>query len=104
MKKTHVKTLKPGVYIAAFLVIASSLLLLMLVSMTEMSLLFPRKVKLIVQTETLTKMYDGTPLVGENYHLVSGELIPGHSIEVLSKSSQTELGKTENRMELVIRD
>lgn len=104
MKKTYVKKLKPGVYIAAFLVIASSLLLMMLVAMTEMSLLFPRKVKLIVKTETLAKIYDGTPLVGENYYLIYGQLIPGHSIEVLSKSSQTELGQKENRMELVIRD
>ena len=104
MKKLRLKKMNAGVYIAAFMVIAASILLTVMIGMIEVGFLHPRKTKLIIQTETLMKVYDGTPLVGEKYEIIYGRLSRGHSVRVLSQSSQTEIGESVNHIELMIRD
>ena len=103
-KKLRVKKLDAGVYIASFMVIAATLLLSVMIGMIEIGFIHPRKVTLIVQTETLSKVFDGQPLVGENYEIIYGKLSRGHSIKVLSRSSQTEIGECINHIEFMIRD
>lgn len=104
VKKLHVKKMNVGVYVAAFLVIASAMMMAIMISMAEFGFLNIRKVKLIVQTETLSKVYDGEPLVGENYEIIYGKLAAGHSIKILSTSKQTEIGECVNHLEFMIRD
>lgn len=104
MEKLRLKKMNVGVYIATFMVIASALMLAVMIGLAEFGLLQLRTVKLIVATETLSKVYDGEPLVGENYEIIHGRLTPGHSIKVLSKSSQTEIGECVNHLEFIIRD
>ena len=104
MKKLTIKNTKPGLYISSFLVIASALMMAVMVAMTAFGLLQTRKIKLIVQTETISKVYDGVPLTGENYNLIYGKLALGHTITVLSRTTQADIGQVENRMEFVITD
>ena len=91
MKKLQVKKVSVGVYIASFMVIASAVTIAIMIFLAELGFLNLRKIHLIVQTETLSKVYDGEALVGENYEIIYGKLAIGHSIEILSKSEQTEI-------------
>ena len=104
MKKLKVKKVSVGVYIASFMVIASAVTIAIMIFLAELGFLNLRKIHLIVQTETLSKVYDGEALVGENYEIIYGKLAIGHSIEILSKSKQTEIGECINHLEFFIKD
>ena len=55
-----------------------------------------------IETSSEAKMYDGTPLKCETWNLMEGyNLIEGHSMELVSSTSITELGFIDN--ELVIK-
>ena len=59
---------------------------------------------LVFKSDSDSKMYDGTPLVNENWTLVSGELEEGHSINITVTGSQTEVGSSENTFTVQIVD
>ena len=57
-----------------------------------------------VESESAKRNYDGTPLTNSNYNKEAVELIEGHSIEVTTIASITEVGKTNNTLVVVIKD
>ncbi len=93
-----------AIYAVAFVVILSALAMAFMTLLFEIGMLQPRRMSIAIQTQTLSKQYDGTPLVGELFDIVSGGLVSGHDVEIISKSRQTEVGECENRMEFIIRD
>ncbi len=56
-----------------------------------------------MQSFDAEKMYDGTPLISEQYELL-GELLPGHSIAGVTPVSIDLVGEIENRLGLIIMD
>lgn len=104
MKKLTIKNTKPGLYISAFLCIASALLMAVMIGMSAFGLTQTRRVKLIVQTETVAKVYDGEPLMGPNFNLIYGRPAMGHTMKVLSYAKQDGIGQIENRIEFIIVD
>lgn len=60
--------------------------------------------KLKIETGDKAKIYDGKPLTHPSWELVSGELKPGHSLDVTVTGSITSVGTAENEATVVIRD
>lgn len=60
--------------------------------------------RLIIQTETLEKYFDGAPLTSRNYTILEGSLAPNHRIEEIMESSITNPGSIENFMSVTIFD
>ena len=56
-----------------------------------------------MQTFDAEKMYDGTPLLDEQYALL-GELLPGHTIAGITPVGIDLVGEMENRLTLIIMD
>ena len=104
MKKLTLKNTKPGLYISASIAIGAALMIALMIGMTAAGLLQTRKVHLIIQTETVSKVYDGIPLTGTNFQLIYGKPAMGHTLKVLSYSTQEGIGQMENRMEFIIVD
>lgn len=52
-----------------------------------------------IQSKSDEKAFDGTPLINENYDVVSGELLSGDTLEVTVSGSQTNIGKSDNTIE-----
>ncbi|MBR5712230.1 MAG: hypothetical protein IKX54_01410 [Lachnospiraceae bacterium] len=55
-----------------------------------------RQSKIVIQTSSSEKEYNGTPLRNEGWSLVSGKLLPGHRMEVKVTGEQTEIGSANN--------
>ncbi len=104
VKKLQVKKMNWGVYVAACVLIASSLMIALIIGLAEFGFVNIRAIDLIIETESAAKIYDGKPLIGGAYKLVHGNLEPGHTLKVTSQSSQTEVGNSLNVMKFVIYD
>ena len=57
-----------------------------------------------VKSADAVKIYDGAPLVAENYELIEGELAEGHSIVAAFGASITQVGTAENAMTVAVTD
>ena len=63
-----------------------------------------RSVSLVFTSVSQEKVYDGTALVGEEWHLASGELKNGHTASVTVTGNQTIVGSSENFLSVRILD
>lgn len=90
-------------YVAGALAVACALLLVILIVLAELGAIHPRKIDLVVETDTVTREYDGTPLVGKA-EIAYGQLLLGHSVKILSQSSITKVGSVPNTVDLLILD
>ena len=61
-------------------------------------------IKLKIETGDKAKSYDGKPLTNPSWELVSGELKPGHNLDVTVTGSITDVGTAENEASVVVRD
>lgn len=61
---------------------------------------------LVISTDSLSKVYDGIPLVADdtNWHLESGELLEGHRIDVSFLNQITDVGTVDNNIKATIYD
>ena len=57
-----------------------------------------KKRKIVIQLESASKKYDGTPLKCEEWRLVSGTILPNTSIYVETSTQITDVGKISNRI------
>ncbi len=60
--------------------------------------------KLVYKTPNVTKEYDGLPLMSEGGELISGQLMPGHRIEMFNFASLTNVGQITNSFSYRIYD
>lgn len=91
-------------YIAGLLAILSCLMVTGLLIMGALGLFYPRVQKLIIQTPTLEKVYDGEPLEGGDPYIIYGRLHIGHRLEVMSTGSYTKVGTYDNQVTYRILD
>jgi transglutaminase-like putative cysteine protease len=57
---------------------------------------------IIIETESDSKLYDGNPLMSDEWNIVVGEISDTHHIEYVMTSSITEPGEIENQIEVTI--
>lgn len=71
---------------------------------TQFGTLQVTKRSLNIQTESVTKIYDGKPLNKALWTLQYGELAPTHEMEVIVKGTQTDVGTSDNTCDVIIID
>ena len=57
-----------------------------------------------VASDSASKQYDGEPLTCKSYKIISGRLLTGHRLKVEFSMSRTDVGVTENIMDIRILD
>ena len=60
--------------------------------------------KITISTESIEALYDSTPLTNHSWRITRGSLKPGHTISVEFRGSQTNVGESENTIEVIIKD
>ena len=60
--------------------------------------------KITISTESIEALYDSTPLTNHSWRITRGSLKPGHTISVQFHGSQTNVGESENTIDVVITD
>ena len=103
MKSLH-KSIKATSYIAGIFAIAAAMLLVVFLVMSILGLIHPRKERITLQTKTITKIYDATPLEGSEPIISYGSLHEGHSIAIRKIPEYTIVGVYDNAPEFVILD
>ena len=89
--------------IAALIVLVATLIILM-VFYSIIGIFITRIERLEIYTVDREKIYDGTPLTGEECIITSGRLGVGHSISILSNAQITAVGEVENTLEMIVVD
>ena len=84
------------------IVIAASLLTVLALYVT--GAVVTERIELIYAVVDVEKVYDGTPLLPEEYELVSGELLNGHYALVEFTGSQTDAGHSKSGLSVKICD
>lgn len=102
--KYHRKAVKTISYVAGIFAIASALLVMVLFIMSALGLVFPRKEKITLHTDTLSKIYDAAPLSGGVPTLKYGSLHPGHKLVVTNTCDYTNVGEYKNQPAYIIVD
>lgn len=92
MMKRSEKTVKAVSYVSGITVIAGAMLLAILLVLSLVGVLHPRKATIILYTPHLSRIYDGTELYGSEPALYAGRLHPGHSIMVTGVPAYSEVG------------
>lgn len=98
------KAVKAASYVAGFFVIAAALLLVIFLMLTLAGLLHPRQERLVIQTQSFSKLYDGTPLSGGSPEITYGQLHAGHTLQVLKIPGSSQVGEYTNAPEIQIQD
>lgn len=98
------KFIKATSYVAGFFTIASAMLLLFFLIMSVIGLIHPRKERITLHTDSLTKTYDGVQLQGSMPVVSHGSLHAGHRMEVRNLPVYTQVGVYANVAEVVILD
>lgn len=93
-----------SVHIITALIVLVSALIALLVLYSIIGIFIPRTLRLEVCTVDRERMYDGTPLTGEDYTITYGRLAAGHSISILSSAEITKVGEVENTLEFIVVD
>lgn len=70
----------------------------------ELGTLTVETIKIQINTESDSKYYDGTPLVNGGYTLSGDRVLDGHTLTVIVRGSQTDVGKSPNTYTYVITD
>ncbi len=78
--------------------------LAMLIIMTVAGVIRLGQNTLVIETESFEAKYDGTPLTNYTWKIADGKLKDGHTIEVNFTGSQTNVGESDNTVEVIIRD
>ena len=93
---TNQKQIKALTYWAGFFVVAAALLLAVFLLLTALGLIHPRQQKLILSTQDVSRVYDGSLHIGSEPVLTYGTLHDGHSLEVLALAQYEQVGEYEN--------
>ncbi len=62
------------------------------------------KTLLVIQSNSDSKLYDGTPLTNSEWILFEGELLPNHTLDVVLTGTITNVGTTDNTFTYVVLD
>lgn len=98
------KAVKITAYVAGILAVTSAVLVGVLLIMSSLGIIFPRKQLLTVSTNDVTTTYNAKSVFGGAPFVTRGQLLDGHRIEVTAECKQTNAGEYENVPEFVILD
>ena len=98
------RRIKASTYLSGAFIIGAALLLTVLLIMTALGLLNPRRTQLTLITPDKSLTYNGSVLVGSEPEISSGQLHEGHYLEVLSVPQYIEVGKYSNAPQYRILD
>ncbi|QVK18994.1 hypothetical protein KHQ81_04600 [Mycoplasmatota bacterium] len=62
------------------------------------------KTLLVIQSNSDSKLYDGTPLTNNEWILFEGELLPNHTLDIVMTGTITNVGTTDNTFTYVVLD
>jgi hypothetical protein len=102
--KIPTKTVTAASYTAGIGVIASAIVLTVLLVLSLLGLIHPRQTRITLQTNTITRPYDGTTVVGSTPNVRFGNLHPDHQVKVLNLPEHSAVGTYANAPEYVILD
>lgn len=103
MKRSD-KAIKAASYVAGVFAIASAMLLVIFLILSLLGLIHPRRERITLHTDSVSKIYDGTPLRGSEPTISYGALHDGHSMEVRYIPEFSETGEYTNAPVIVILD
>ena len=95
---------RTSIFIIGMLVIVIAASLLTVFALYITGAVVTERIELVYAVLDAEKVYDGTPLVAEEYELVSGELQEGHRAEVEFLGAQTDAGVSESSLSVRIYD
>lgn len=95
---------RTSILIVGLLVIAVAASLLTVLGLYATGAVVTEKVELVYSVDDIEKEYDGSPLVAEDYRLVSGQLNGGHYAVVEIKGAQTDVGESKSGLGVKILD
>ena len=98
------KAVKITTYVAGILAVTSAVLVGVLLIMSSLGIIFPRKQLLTISTNDVTTTYNAQPVFGGAPFVTRGQLLDGHHIVVTAECKQTNAGEYENIPEFVILD
>lgn len=98
------KTVRVSSYVAAVCAVASAMIVAVLLLLSAAGVIFPRREKITLHTDTVSKIYDATPLTGGEMTMVYGELHQGHELVMISMPSYTDVGEYDNAPKYMIVD
>ena len=103
MKRSD-KAIKAASYVAGVFSIAASMLLVVFLILSLVGLIHPRRARITLHTDSISKIYDGTPLRGSEPVISYGTLYDGHSMEIRYIPEYIETGEYANAPVIVILD
>lgn len=95
---------KSSILVISLIVIGFAASLLTVLGLYFSGILKTELVELVYSVQSVTKVYDGTPLVSDEYELISGELIKGHTATVTAVGGQTDVGTGEGSLQVKVTD
>ena len=98
------KAVKITTYVAGILAVTSAVIAGVLLVMSSLGIIFPRKQLLTVSTDDVTITYNALPVYGGTPFVTRGQLLDGHRIVVTAEFKRTNAGVYENAPEFVILD
>ena len=95
---------RTSILIIGLLVIVVAASLLTVLALYASGAVVTEQIELVYTVTSLEKDYDGTPLVADEYELVSGELLNDHYAVVEFTGSQTDAGQSRSSLNVKIYD
>lgn len=93
-KRNAVRTLT---YLSGTLALSSALILCVLLLMSSVGLINPRKTRIVLTTPTVNTVYNEKNVDGGNAEISYGGLREGHTLEILSRFSEKDVGSYVNK-------
>lgn len=103
MKRSK-KGIKAASYVAGIFAIAAAMLLVVFLVLSVLGLIHPRKERITLHTDSISKIYDAMPLQGSYPAVTFGSLHPEHTLEVRNLPEYSQVGEYSNAPEFVILD
>ncbi|MCH5148503.1 MAG: hypothetical protein J1G05_03965 [Clostridiales bacterium] len=95
---------RTSILIVGMLVIIVAAALLTVFALFATGVVVTERIELYYAVHDAEKVYDGTPLVADEYELIDGELREGHRAVIEITGSQTEVGESKSSLTIKICD
>ena len=98
------KAIKAACYVWGVFAIAAAMLLVVFLLLSAIGLIHPRKERITLHTDSISKVYDGTVLQGGMPVISQGSLHPEHTLQVRYIPQYSAVGVYTNEPEFLILD
>ncbi len=102
--KTRRKAVKVTTYVAGILAVTAAVITAVLLIMSAMGIIFPRKKNLVIRTNDIAFTYSGDAFHGSEAWIAYGSLLPGHIMRSTDTVQHVNVGEYENAPDFIIMD